>query len=197
MILWAGKSRCCLARAPAFRPTLLLLALLGLFTFACGSGDGGDAERTPTSEPPTPADAGAIRNVDLAEAAAVQTLLRQLGGGEVDKQSVVYADLTKDGRDEAVVPISSGGTLGNIAYVVLTLRSGSPTALLTALRDRSSAGGVQMSIEDGKLIKTTAKYGPEDPLCCPSALIKTTYYWDGTNLQVEREEEVKQSSPKQ
>lgn len=182
-------------RAKAVSITLFLA--FAVLAAACGpGGDGGDATPAP-KEPTAPSDAGAIRTVDPAQVPDVQNLLRQLGGGELDKQSVLYADLTKDGREESIVPISSGGTLGNLAYIVLTMRSGSPAAILTAVRDRSSLGGLVMSLEDGKLVKTTEKYGPEDPLCCPSTLVKTTYYWDGTNLQVEREDEVKQSSPKQ
>jgi hypothetical protein len=171
-----------------------LVWLLAL-SAACGSG-GEPATKSPTTVPPTPADALAIHNVDFLQVPAVRTLVAQVGG-EVDTRSVLFADLTNDGRDEAVVPIASGGTLGNVAYVVLTMRSGTPAAILTATRDRSSPGGVSMALEDGKLVKKVGKYGPEDANCCPSALIKTTYRWDGTNLQVEREEEVKQPSQKQ
>jgi hypothetical protein len=97
-----------------------------------------------------------------------------------------------------VVPITSGGTLGNIAYVVLTLRSGKAQQILTRRLDRGSAGGLMMSLQDGKLVETTAVYGAEDPLCCPSTLKLTTFRWDGSQLQVEREEQqVATPGPKQ
>ena len=177
---------------------MLGLTILLLTTFAsgaCGSGDG--PEGTATSEPATPSDAGAIRNVDPAGVPAVQAFMRQIGGGDLNRAEVTYADLTRDGRDEAIVPISSGGTLGNLGYVVLTLRSGTAASILTVQRDGNSVGGVKLEVEDLKLVKYVGKYGPEDPRCCPSSLIKTTYYWDGSNLQVEREDEVKQPAPKQ
>lgn len=185
-----------MTRVSASAPIFCLCALFSLLLLSCGSGGGNDGP-TPAAESPAPADATAIRDVDLTQAAPVLNFMRQLGGGELDRQAVLYADLTKDGREEAIVPIHSGGTLGNLGYVVLTLRSGSPTAILTATRDRNSIGGVAMYLEDGKLRKSIGKYGPEDPRCCPSALIKTTYYWDGSNLQVEGEEEIKQTGPKQ
>lgn len=185
-----------MTRVSASAPVLCLFALFSVLLLSCGSG-GDDGGPTPAAESPTPADATAIRDVDLTQAAPVLNFMRQLGGGELDRQAVLYADLTKDGREEAIVPIHSGGTLGNLGYVVLTLRSGSPAAILTATRDRNSIGGVAMYLEDGKLRKTIGKYGAEDPRCCPSALIRTTYYWDGSNLQVEGEEEVKQTGPKQ
>jgi hypothetical protein len=176
--------------------SLSLLCLATILGLACGSGAGGSAAKTPTSEPSPPSDALAIHNVDFTQVPAVRTLVAQ-AGGDVDTQSVLFADLTGDGRDEAAVPIASGGTLGNLAYVVLTMRSGAPAPILTATRDRNGVGGIFMAVEDGKLVKTTGKYGPEDPRCCPSALIKTTYRWDGTNLQVEREEELQQAGGKQ
>jgi hypothetical protein len=162
---------------------LVLLSLTAaLILAACGSGDDDTATSKVT---PTPRDATAIRTVDVADVPAVSTTARQLGG-EVDEKAVMYVDLTGDGREEAVVPIASGGTLGNLAYVVLTVHNGTPESILTETA-AGTAGGVQMELDVGKLVATTAEYGPEDPLCCPSYLIKTQYRWDGTQLQVETE----------
>jgi hypothetical protein len=169
-------------------PARVSFFLLGplIFSIACGSGG---AKSTPT-EVPTPADAAAIRKVDFSQVGPLQTLVRQVGG-TFDPKTALYADLTGDGREEAVLPLSSGGTLGNIAYQVYTLREGAPALILTSTRDPSSAGGLVMNIEDGKLVRSVGRYGPEDPRCCPSALLKTFYRWDGKDLQVEREQEVK------
>jgi hypothetical protein len=123
--------------------------------------------------------------------------LRQLGSASVDPRSVVYADLTADGRDEAIVPVSSGGTLGNVAYLVFTLRAGSPQAVLTRTLDRSNAGGFGIEVQDGKLVETVGEFGPEDPLCCPSVVRRTYFRWDGSRLQVESEERVTTPSKKQ
>ena len=117
----------------------------------------------------------------------MQTALRQIGSGDVDVKGIIYADLTGDGREDAVVPVTSGGTVGNIAYFVYTLQYGAPQMILTRRLEKGSAGGLKMSIVDGKLTETAAEYGAEDPLCCPSALRRTTFRWDGKQLQVERE----------
>jgi hypothetical protein len=158
-----------------------------LLILACGPGaDEGAGE--PVARP-TPADAAAIRQFDLEQAPAVQNTLRQLGGGDIVPAEVVYADLTGDQREEAVVPVSSGGTLGNVAYLVLSLRNGQPEAILNRTVDRSSAGsGLRMTLEEGKLVETVGVFGPEDPFCCPSMLRKTTFRWDGSRLQVEGEQ---------
>jgi hypothetical protein len=128
---------------------------------------------------------------------ATRDLLRQLATGNVDQRAVIYADLTGDLKEEAVVPITSGGSLGNIAYVVFRLDSGAPTPILTRTVDRTTPSGIKMSVEDGTLMETAGVYGNEDPLCCPSELRKTTFHWDGSRLQVEREVKEKQPSAKQ
>lgn len=174
------------------RPVLLyiviVLILAVAFSIACGDADVPsptlDANATP------PADATAIRGVPLAGDAAVAGLLRRVGGGKLASEGVVYADLTGDLREEAVVPIASGGTLGNVAYVVLTLRNGATAAILDRTMERSSAGGLRFAIEEGRLVETAGEFGPDDPFCCPSVLRKTFFRWDGSRLQVAREEKV-------
>lgn len=169
------------------RPVLLYFTIVVIFavafTIAC------DSARK-DAQPSEPVDAAAIRAVNLAQSPDVQASLRQLGSGSIDPAEIVYADLTGDRREDAVVPVASGGTLGNIAYLVLTLKSGAPALILTRTLDRGSAGGLRMAIEDSKLVETAAEYGAEDPLCCPSVLRKTWFRWDGARLQVEREEKL-------
>lgn len=156
-------------------------------SLACG--DGGASSSKPT---PTPHDAAAIRRVDLTKEPAIETTLRQLGSGEVAVREVLYADLTGDGLEEAVVPITSGGTVGNIAYVVVTMPKTQPSVILTRRLERGSAGGLKMALDSTSgrpvLIETAAEYGDEDPFCCPSVLRRTSFRWDGSQLQVEREE---------
>ena len=103
---------------------------------------------------------------------------------------MLYADLTGDQREEAVVPITSGGTQGNVAYVVFTMKGNTPTLILTRTLDRSSAGGLRMALDEGRLGEAGAESGPEDPFCCPSTLRRTSFRWDGSQLQVEREDKL-------
>jgi len=90
------------------------------------------------------------------------------------------------------VPITSGGTVGNIAYVVLTKPKTQSLVILTRRLERGSAGGIKMAVDTASghpvLVETGAEYGPEDALCCPSMLRRTTFRWDGSQLQVERED---------
>jgi hypothetical protein len=184
-----GERSSTLLRRPAalIRPLLiylLIVLILALaFSIACGGGAGPEAE---PAEPPPPGDTAAIRGVDFRTVPDVQTLLRQLGSASVDSDSIVYGDVTGDKREEAAVPIDSGGSLGNVAFLVFSQRAGAPSLILTRTLDSSS--GIVMQVEGGKLIETRGEFGPEDPFCCPSKLRKTSFRWDGSLLQVEREE---------
>lgn len=168
------------------RFALAIFSVLLLST-ACGSGSD-EPSTTPTASA-SPSDVAAIREIDFKTSTAVLESLSQLGGN-VNTLEITFADLTGDQREEAIVPVSSGGTLGNIAYLIFTLESGAPELLLTRTPDRSTASGLVMEIEEGQLVETIGEYGPEDPFCCPSMLRRTYFHWDGFSLEVEREERV-------
>jgi hypothetical protein len=152
----------------------------------------------PSSTPdatPTPQPSQTIRLVNFNTDPAVQNVVRQIGSGDVAVPEIVFADLTGDGAEEAIVPITSSGTVGNIAYIVLTSKRGSPgetSVILTRRLERGSAGGLRMTVDAAggypALVETGAEYGPDDPFCCPTMLRRTTFRWDGSQLQVERED---------
>ncbi len=170
-----------------------LLAMLALAIAACNGG-GDDDEPTPAPSPTavaatpapdaTPSDA--IRDLDLNESRDVQDLAADTGG-ELVQDDVLYADLTEDGIEDAIVPITSGGTQGYIAFLVLT-PAGDGTSVV--LEEQPSGGGFQLSVEDDVLTMTEPVPGPDDPECCPSQLRRTTYGWDGSELTVDDVETV-------
>lgn len=177
------------------RPFLFgLSGVLALLVLACGQDDEPGATETPPSisiatVEPTPEDHASIRDVDLELYADTERLLQRLGSGRADADGTLYADLTGDMRDEAILPVTSDGTLGNIAYLVYTMESGHPELILTRTMDRTTASGLMMDLDEaGDLQETAGVYGNEDPLCCPSRLRVTTFQWDGTALQVAGEE---------
>ena len=186
--MWDGGG----SRVLLHRTQILAISATFLFTIAvvaCGRGDKPATTATPGITAP-PGDAAAIRQVDFNKINDVQMLLNQAGSGSIEPKTVVFADVTGDQREEAIIPISSGGTAGNLAYVVFTLKAGTPQKVLTRTLGRSSAGGLKMTVEDGKLVESSAEYGPSDPLCCPTVLKLTTFRWDGASLQVVGEQQV-------
>lgn len=183
-IIRSGGERSIALKVPAY-----LFAILSIFAIACGNGDDSGGA---SSQPKPPDDSQAIRGVDFEGLDVLHDMIAQLGSGAVESGAVVYTDLTGDQREEAIVPVTSQGTLGNIGYVVFTLQSGKPAVVLTRTVDRSAASGLQMSIEDGVLLETRGVFGPDDPFCCPSQLRETTFRWDGSQLQVQDEVLVQQ-----
>lgn len=179
---------------PHLRRFLIPLVVIAVFLLAaCGSGE---TPSNASSPKPPSADVDAIRSVDFSEDPATKDLLAKVGSGRVAREAVLFADLTGDQKEEAIVPITSDGTLGNIAYVVLTMSSGQPSAILTRTMDRTAGSGLRMAVDAGKLKEIVGVMGPSDPLCCPSELRTTTFRWDGTKLQVESETTAKQPSSK-
>ena len=183
-IIRSGGKRSIALKVPAY-----LFAILSAFVIACGNG--GDSDNA-SREPKQPDDSQAIRGVDFGAIDVLQDMIAQLGSGSVESRAILYADVTGDQREEAIVPVTSQGTLGNIGYVVFTLESGKPAIVLRRTVDRSAASGLQMSVEAGVLLETRGVFGPDDPLCCPSQLRETTFSWDGSQLQVKDEVLVQQ-----
>jgi len=173
---------------------LVLCSPLAVLTFAFVACDGGgDETPSPTSQPtrpstpvvtPPPKQTPAIdiREIDIESLPDVQAALEE-EGGTFAQTDVIYADVTNDGFDDAIAPISSGGTLGNIGFFVLTMSGTDPKTLLTEFP--GEAGGLALSVEGEKIVLTQGIPGPDDPECCPSLLRKTVYAWNGTALAVE------------
>lgn len=159
---------------------VLLLALLGV---ACG-GDGAGGEETPTvTAGPTaivsPTAAPDIREQDPTQHPVMQEYL-STAGGEVDVEAITYADLTQDGVEEAIVPVSSGGEGGNTAIFVFGYGAGGLAAILRV--QPAYEHSIQSEVVGGQLVTTEPVFGANDPLCCPSELRKITYGWNGTEL---------------
>ena len=185
-----------LRRDLTFAVPLVLVALAA----GCGEGgtDGGGsgASSTPTAEamtatatPAVPTPAPEIRDEDLASQPGVQEFLASFGG-EVLPSDTMYADFTEDGIEEAVVHVSSGGTLGNLAVFVFGYGPGGLQELLREIPPAEALGGhIRATEEAGQLVITWAIYGPDDPNCCPSGGLRSRYYrWDGQELVIERED---------
>jgi hypothetical protein len=177
-------------RARAITLTAISIAIGGLLS-GCGGGSGAKSG-TPTRQASPAATSSAsatpslgIRTLDLSKVPDVRDLVASTGGA-YEQSGVIYADLTADGIDDAVVPISSGGTLGDVAFIVLA-SDGIGTKTLLKVAPTDGPGGLAVAVVGGQLVMTRPIYGPEDPNCCPSSLRKTTYAWDGSAFAVQSE----------
>ena len=104
---------------------------------------------------------------------AIVDLLRH-GGGFV-ANPVRFADLTGDGKEDAVVQVDSGGARGVVALFVF---SSDVTGELHAIyRNQRLARGSAALAKSG-LSYRTAVYADGDELCCPSERATHALTWD-------------------
>jgi hypothetical protein len=179
---------------PDKKLAILLIALLfiaavlsGVLALSCDGDGEEDGVATPTVTPQATATATPqdIEDINLSQQADVQAMLRRTGG-EVVPADVLYADLTGDGQEEAVVPISSGGTAGNIAFLVLSYQD---SELVSILAKVPESGSMRLSVTEGQLVEMQPVYEEGDEPGFPSRIKSIYYGWDGEELVVEREEE--------
>src|SRR5262249_48966367 len=71
---------------------------------------------------------------------------------------------------EAAIPLNSGGTAGNIGFLVY--RQATPSPQLTAWKDGYKLG---LLTEAGRLVARNALYAGWEPNCCPSGFSLDTY----------------------
>jgi len=88
---------------------------------------------------------------------------------------VLCADYTGDGRADMAVTIASGGTAGNIAWLVFVRTS---TAWRVALNRSGYKVGLYRIGTD--LVDSQPIYRPNDPNCCPTGgFDHARWHWNG------------------
>jgi hypothetical protein len=88
---------------------------------------------------------------------------------------VLFADITGEGKDDAIVTVDSGGAAGIVAVYVFS--AGSGTDLKVVYRNQSLYRA-QARINPGPaLVYVVPQYKDGDELCCPSAYRETELKW--------------------
>ena len=121
-------------------------------------------ERDPSTRPSNPR---AIRSLDPRGLVAGVT-------GTVSGAAVIYADLTGDGREEAIVPVHASTAAGTVAIAVFGYDA---HGAISPLLFRQGAN-LKASVKDGKLEITESVEQEGAPLM----LRRTLYGWDGHAL---------------
>jgi hypothetical protein len=95
---------------------------------------------------------------------------------------VICADLTRDGRTDMAVTIASGGTAGDIAFVVF--RRVGARWKVSLVRSGYKLGLYRV---DGDLVSSQPVYRKSDPNCCPTGgFDHTRWHWNGTRFAAVR-----------
>ncbi|GIW09752.1 MAG: hypothetical protein K6U89_04420 [Chloroflexi bacterium] len=97
--------------------------------------------------------------------------------GFADLQGIIYGDISGDGREEAIIPIVSGGTAGTVGFLVYAAGDREPI-FATALTGYKLGARVS----NGQLIVLEPIYAGWEGNCCPSGISETRYRLVGATL---------------
>ncbi len=151
-------------------PVRALAALLGLALILGG--------RALAQEPTAQSPQALFRDVLLKDAnttSGVKRLLRTNAG--FVSPDPTFADLTGDGKSDAVVTVENGGAAGVVAAYVLTGEGSASGALRVALRNQSLyRGSVRISGTTVTIVDPT--YARGDDVCCARHATERDYAWD-------------------
>jgi heat shock protein HslJ len=96
---------------------------------------------------------------------------------------IAFGDLDGDGvEDAAVILVTDPGGSGTFYdLAAIRNRNGKPEHVSTAsLGDRAEIRA--FSIETGQVIIEMVTHGPDDPMCCPTQIVRNTYALEGDTL---------------
>jgi hypothetical protein len=89
----------------------------------------------------------------------------------------VFADLTGDGKSDAVVTVDNGGAAGVVAAYVLTAEGSAKGDLHVALRNQSLYQG-RVRVSGTTLTIAEPLWSRGDDVCCPRRATERDYAWD-------------------
>lgn len=105
---------------------------------------------------------------------AVDQLLRS-GGGLVSR--ITFADLTGDGRSDAIVTVDNRGVAGTVALYVFSAH-GSPSSTLRAVYRHQSLYQGRARVAGATLTLVTPAFARGDDPCCPRHELERDYAWN-------------------
>jgi hypothetical protein len=104
-----------------------------------------------------------------------QSIKVTLKNGGFVSSKVLFADLTGEGKDDAVVQVDSGGAAGIIALYVFS--EGSGKKLEIAYRNQRLYRAMARINPGPALVYSLPQWKDGDQLCCPSSYRETELKW--------------------
>jgi LysM repeat protein len=87
-------------------------------------------------------------------------------------EQIAYGDFDGDCMEEAGIPLFSGGTAGNIGFLVYNMAEETTSPTLAAWGDGYKLG---LTADAGLLVVSNALYSGWEPNCCPSGFLHEGY----------------------
>jgi hypothetical protein len=112
---------------------------------------------------------------DAKTTAEIKTFLRE-GGGFV-APDITFADLTGDGRSDAIVLVDTGGVAGAVALYVFSTHGEAEESDLRVVYRSQRLYRATTEAANGGLILRTPRFAEGDDVCCPAKIVERTYTW--------------------
>jgi hypothetical protein len=112
---------------------------------------------------------------DADTTSGVKRLLRTNAG--YVSPTPVFADLTGDGKSDAVVTVENGGAAGAVAAYVLTAEGSANGDLRVVFRNQSLYQG-HVRVSGPTVTVVDPIYERGDDVCCPRHATERDYAWD-------------------
>jgi len=114
----------------------------------------------------------------LADAKTTSDVKRLLGeGGGFVSPDITFADLTGDGRSDAIVLVETGGVAGAVALYVFSTDGEAEDSALRVVYRSQRLYGVTAKVANVELIVRTPRFVEGDDVCCPAKIVERTYAW--------------------
>jgi hypothetical protein len=109
---------------------------------------------------------------DKGTAADIRSALR--GKRVFVDEDITFADLTGDGRQDAIIRVDDGGAAGAFAVYVYSTDGASR---LRAIYRNQRLFRATVAVQGAALLVTTPRYAAGDELCCPAQSLQRNLTW--------------------
>ena len=120
---------------------------------------------------------------DSKTTSAVKRLLRT-GAGFVDP-TVTAADLTGDGKADAVVRVRTAGAAGAVAVYLFSTHGADSDTLRAVFRSQSLYRATTQ-VRGATLVLRTPHWAQGEEFCCPAKVTQRSYTWDAARRTLVR-----------
>jgi hypothetical protein len=105
----------------------------------------------------------------------IKELLSNRGG--IVAPEITFADLTGDGRSDAIVLVDTGGVAGAVAMYVFSTHGEAEESDLRAVYRSQRLYRASTRVVDATLFVRTPRFVEGDDICCPAKIVRREYVW--------------------
>ncbi len=113
----------------------------------------------------------------LADEKTTADVKRLLEGSGFVLPDITFADLTGDGRSDAIVVVDTGGIAGAVALYVFSTDGEAEDSDLRVVYRSQRLYRASTEVAGAELIVRTPRFGAGDDVCCPAKIVQRTYAW--------------------